>query len=276
MDQLLGLWERQSAKLKTLEVSIYRIDRNPAWWDEEEHYLGRAAFKSPQLAFLEFRKVKMQTQVDPQDKNKKKMVPLMKNGQIESTPYQTIVCTGPEIWDYHYDVEQIYTFTLDDDARRRAIEEGPLPFLFNLKANEAKQRYQMTLKGQDAERYLVMIMPLFKEEKERFSFAWIYLDREYLLPKRIVLIAPDRKSSQDFHLSNISANNPVDARKFAFVNPPVDARKSGVLNHGKPWKVVRNPGELGPAAPANARARRRQPEGQLDRPARPSDVDQPR
>ena len=181
MDDLLDLWEGQSAKLKTLEVAIYRIDKNPAWWDEEEHYVGHAAFKSPQLAYLDFRKVKLQAQADPKDKNKKKLVPLKKNGQIVSTPYETIVCTGEEVWDYRYDVKQIFIYTLDKDARKRALEEGPLPFLFNMKASEAKQRYQMALQSQDDKRYLVKIKPLLKEEKERYSFAWIYLDRDFLL-----------------------------------------------------------------------------------------------
>ena len=70
MQQLLGLWEGQSAKLQTLELAMYRIDKDPKWGDEE-HYLGRAAFKSPQLAYLDFRKIKMQEQPDPNDKRKK-------------------------------------------------------------------------------------------------------------------------------------------------------------------------------------------------------------
>jgi len=267
MDDLLNLWAGQSAKLTSLEVDIYRIDKNPAWWDEEEHYLGHAAFKSPQLAYLDFRKVELQTQVDPNDKNKKKLVPLKKNGRIQSKPYQTIICTGAEVWDYHYGVKpQIFIYTLDKDGRKRAIEEGPLPFLFNMRANEAKQRYEMVLFSEDEKRYLVQIKPLFQEEKERFSFAWISLDRAFLLPKRIVLIAPDGKSMQDFRLSAINANNPggVDGRMFKGVNP------------GKPWKVVRNPGGPAPAAPANARTSRRQAVEQAARPDRPIDGDQPR
>ncbi|MFI5456473.1 MAG: outer membrane lipoprotein-sorting protein [Isosphaerales bacterium] len=264
MDNLLKLWERQSAKLKTLEVSIYRVDKNPAWWDEEEHYLGHAAFRSPQLAYLDFRKVKMHAEVDPKDKNKKRMAPNKKDGQIESTPYQTIICTGAEVWDYHYDVKQIVIFTLDKDAQKRALAEGPLPFLFNMKAMEAKERYEMVLVGQDEKNYLVKIKPLLQQEQERYSCAWIYLNREYLLPTRIVLLAPDKKSSQDFHLSAIKPNIEPDELFFKVVNP------------GKPWKVERNPGQGGPAAPANARARRRQPEGQAARPALPPNGDQPR
>jgi len=244
MDDLLNLWAGQSAKLTSLEVDIYRIDKNPAWWDEQEHYVGHAAFKNPQLAYLDFRKVVLQTQVDPKDKTKKQLVPVKKHDQIQSTPYQTIICTGAEVWDYHYGVQpQIFIYTLDQDARRRAIEEGPLPFLFNMRANEAKQRYEMVLFSEDEKNYVVKIKPLFPEEKERFSYAWIKLDRNFLLPSRIVLIAPDGKSSQDFHLSAINANNPkgVDARMFKGVNP------------GKPWKVVRNPEGPAPAAPANGR-----------------------
>jgi TIGR03009 family protein len=264
MDDLLRLWEGQSAKLKTLEVSIYRIDKDPAWWDQEEHYLGHAAFKSPQLAYLDFRKVKLHPEVDPKDKNKKRLVPDKKNNQVVSTPYQTIVCTGPEVWDYHYDVKQIYIYTLDKDERRRAIAEGPLPFLFNMKASEARARYNMVLHGQDDKRYLVKIEPLLPEEQQRYSIAWIYLDRDYLLPTRIVLVAPDKKSYQSFTLSAIKPNIQPDERFFKVVNP------------GKPWKVERNPGERGPSPPANARARRRPPEGQAARPARPGTSDAPR
>src|SRR5262249_3721868 len=94
--------------------------------------------------------------------------------------------------------------------------------------------------------FLVKIKPLFQEEKERFSFAWISLDREFLLPSRIVLIAPDGKSSQDFHLSHSKANMKVNAAFFKVVNP------------GKPWKVERNPGSRTGAVPANAKAPRRQ------------------
>ncbi len=56
MDQLLAKWEAQSARLKTLDVRIYRIDKN-AEWGEEIHYEGRAVFKSPQLAYLDFKKL---------------------------------------------------------------------------------------------------------------------------------------------------------------------------------------------------------------------------
>lgn len=58
MDELLGQWELQSKKLETLELDIYRIDRDAEWGDEV-HFTGHAAFKNPDLAYVDYRKVKM-------------------------------------------------------------------------------------------------------------------------------------------------------------------------------------------------------------------------
>jgi TIGR03009 family protein len=264
MGQLLQLWAGQSAKLKTLELNIYRIDEHKAWQDVE-HYQGHAAFQAPQLAFLDFRKVKMQEQADPKDKKKKVVVPVKKNNKIESVPYQSIVCTGQEVWDYRYDVKQIYIFPLNKDERKRALEEGPLPFLFNMNVADAQRRYQMSLVGEDQKRYMVKVIPRLKDDQDSFSAAWVYLDKEYLLPTRIYLLAPDKKSSKDFQLSQIQANQRVNPQYFVGVTPP-----------GKGWKVERNPGGREPAAPANAKNSRRQPGDQAAQRAPANGQGQPR
>jgi TIGR03009 family protein len=238
MQALLKLWEGQSAKLKSLDVSLYRVDRDLAWGDEE-HYLGHAAFQNPSLAYIDYRKVKMQAQPDPKVKGKKVFVPAKKkNGEFDSVPFETVLCTGAEVWDYRYDVRQIIVYTLDKDDRKRALEEGPLPFLFNLRAQDAEARYDMELRSEDQRGYLVMVKPKLQEDSAVFRTAFIWLDREFLLPTRIRLIAPDGKSWQDFTLSKINPNQPIPARFFQGVNP------------GKPWKLERNPGSR-PQSPPN-------------------------
>ena len=93
VNRLLELWEKKSANLKTLEVDIYRIDKNAAW-AEEEHFQGHAAFQSPQQVYLDFEKVNLRAQRDAKQKNKVVVVPVKKNDRIESTPFERIVCTG--------------------------------------------------------------------------------------------------------------------------------------------------------------------------------------
>ncbi len=93
----------------------------PAPWGGEEHYQGRALFKAPGLAWIDFRKV-----VDPKQPNPK------------TVAHERIVCTGQEVWQYRSDTQQIFIFPLEHDAQKRALAQGPLPFLFNFRADDAK------------------------------------------------------------------------------------------------------------------------------------------
>ncbi len=124
-----------------------------------------------------------------------------------------------------------------------------------MKAADAQQRYKMTLQGEDTKTYLVEIKPLLQQDQETFSTAWVYLDKEFLLPTRIFLRDPNGKSTKDFQLSKIKPNQPVDPRLFVGVNP------------GNQFKIERNPG--GPAPANNPQARRRQPKSGRQTPQPP-------
>src|SRR5262249_28277987 len=93
MKWLLEKWEGQSAKLKTLDVHIYRIDKDVKW-DDEVHFEGRAVFKNPNLAYLDFKKIKL-----AKDANKR-LVPVKdpKSGKPMTTPTETIVCGQNAVW----------------------------------------------------------------------------------------------------------------------------------------------------------------------------------
>jgi len=257
MEELLRLWEKKSKTLSSLEVSIYRIDLSPAWGDED-HYEGHAAFMNPQLAFLDFKKVKLVPDA------KKKLVPQVnRNKKRVTTDFETIVCTQNEVWQYRFDNHQIFVFPLDKNARKRALEEGPLPFLFNMKADEAKARYDMELLKEDAKQFLLKITPKVKEDQDSFSIAWIILDAKWLLPTRIVLLGQDGKSTKDFYLSDIKANLPVKDAYFRVGDP------------GKPWKIERNPGGAAPVRTTRPLPRQQPNDPAAFRP-RAADTDQPR
>jgi TIGR03009 family protein len=228
MDWLLQQWEKQSARLKSLDVMILRTDETPDWGDME-FYEGRALFKAPNLAFIDFNKIKQDAKKKPiWDPAKKKWV---------STPYERIVCTGTEVWQYRSDVQQIFIFPLEKNEQEKAIEEGPLPFLFNMRADDAKKRYQMTLISKDEKSYGVSIKPKLEVDKESFRQAFVKLDKVYLLPIRIVMISPDGKSKKDFQLGPMSPNKVVNDKNFE--GKPL----------GPPWKVIRTPaGEDRPRA----------------------------
>ncbi len=228
MNRLLRAWEVQSSKLKTLDLRIYRIDKDFKWRDEL-HYEGRAVFKSPNLAYLDFWRLKVAPDA------KRKLAPVIdpKTNKRVKTHTQTIVCGQNDVWQYLYEEKQIYLYPLAKGQRQRALEEGPLPFLFNMKANEAQARYEMSLEGQNAQLYAVKVIPKLKDDQEDFKTAFLYLEKTYLLPTRITLLNADGKGSRDYYLDNIKPNAQVEDIIF----------KGGVL---KGWKVVQNPADQAP------------------------------
>ena len=241
MDRLLELWEQKSTELTSLDVKILRIDRNPAW-DQVEYYDGRALFKSPNLAFIDFNKIK-------QDDRNNPIADPRNKGQWLSTPFERIVCTGQEVWQYKSDTQQIFIFPLGKNEKQKAVEEGPLPFLFNMHADDASRRYEMRLISEDEKAYGVSIVPKLLEDKDSFSIAHVKLDRGYLLPVQIIMLSPDRKSRKEFKLGPIYPNKKVNSGNFE--GKPL----------GSPWKIIRNPGGTDrPEAGGNrGRAGRREP-----------------
>jgi len=232
VETLLRQWEGQSSKLKTLDVSIFRRDDTPSF-DEIEFFEGRAIFKNPNLAFINFKKIKQDAAGNPIKKNDDKW---------DSADDERIVCTGTEVWQYKSDTRQIFVYPLEKDQAAKAIEEGPLPFLFNMKAEEAKKRYAIelmkpeTMKDPDPNSYYVSIIPKLDVDRESFSQAFVRLDRSFMLPVQIILYAPNGKGTKNFTLNPVKPNAAVNDENFV-----------GKVFPG--WKVVRNP--AGGDAPAN-------------------------
>jgi len=228
MDHLLKLWEGQSRNLKSLDVLIYRKDVDSrAVLGGEEHYQGTAKFESPNRAYIEFNLIKL-------DRNKKDVIdPKTKRRVTE--PYERIKCTGTEVWQYKFDTKQIFVYPLNKEEQARALDEGPLPFLFNMKADDARNRYHMTLMPEkpDAKVHLIKVQPKLAIDQADFGEALVELEKKYLLPTRIALFSPDRVSTREYFLSHHSANpkTPIDPAYFQGVE------------YKAPWKVVRNPGE---------------------------------
>lgn len=200
MKWLLEQWEKQSAKLTSLRVGIRRVDKDPNWQDEI-HYQGAAMFKAPNLAYLDFSKIKMKAD----EKGQLKPV-LDKAGKPVTSRYETIVCGKNEVWHYRFESKQIFIFPLAKGERARALDEGPLPFLFNMKAGEAERRYEMLYQAEYPTYYSIKVYPRLQEDKETFKVAIIHLDKEYLLPRRIMYLTPDGRSTRDFELKVVDAN----------------------------------------------------------------------
>ena len=230
MNHLLDEWEKQSAKVKSLQVVFERTDKSVKWDDKVSQ--GTAILKSPDLACLEFKRAIL-------DSDGKPRLKLNANGQkaidVEKEPYQRIVCTGKEVLQYEWDEKVLYIYPLDKEARQKALQQGPLPFLFNMKAAEARQRYSMTLvpDARFPKEYCIKVVPNEEIDKKDFKMAVVWLDKEQFQPSRLVLYPVGDKDLQEFRFTLIAPNKPIADAYFAVVIPDK-------------WKVERNDNPDGP------------------------------
>jgi TIGR03009 family protein len=208
MELLLRTWEERSMLVKELDAEFSRHDRSPAWQEESE-YKGRALLKSPDLAYLDFEKF------NTTDK--------------KFAHHERIIATGKEVFHYQTASRQVFIYPLSVEDRARALEEGPLPFLFNMKADKAKKRYVMTLLSENDLGAWIQILPLEKFDQESFSKVYVLLNKQKFLPDRLILWAPNGKDTQDYKFKTIKMNSGIDNANFVGTVP------------AKGWDVVRNP-----------------------------------
>jgi TIGR03009 family protein len=223
LKQILKDWEVQSQSLKTLVVHIERTDTK-AGWDEKDQFKGYAMLKSPNYAFLDFQHV----DIDPAKPDK----PVF-------TDYERIICTGNEVWQYDSPAKQIFIYTLDKTTKKGVMDQGPLPFLFNMKAAEAEARYEMALIRETKTHCYIGVKPRLQVDQAAFSQASLSLNKaNYYLPDRIIQLMPNGKDMKDFVLKEVEPNKPVAEANF-----------KGVRVKG--WSVRVNP-QNDIAAPAPA------------------------
>ncbi|WZO99676.1 outer-membrane lipoprotein carrier protein LolA [Isosphaeraceae bacterium EP7] len=241
MDDLLVRWEASSKKVTQLDVHMTRIDRSENW--PAEWYDGRAILKAPHFAMIDFRAI----EIDPATKKPVKGP----DGKAKSKAHQKVICDGSNVWEYKDETKQIFIFPLGKEQKEKALLEGPLPFLFNMRAAEATKRYKMTWKEEKNDATIIEIVPRLDIDRDSFSRALVRLNNTTLMPDAMILYDPNGNDWQEYSLDDVRPNAKINDDNF-----------KGVMLAG--WKVEKNsptkPGAATPAtAPASADPASRQP-----------------
>jgi TIGR03009 family protein len=241
LDEVLRAWEAQSQRTTSLRASFIRVDLDLAW-NTKTYYAGTAVLRGPNLAYLD-------TQKYGED-NKTK------------TFFERIVCTGNRVYHFQADTRQVHIYDLAEEDQAKAMEEGPLPFLFNMKAEQAKARYRMAVLGDTDAEWLIQILPIKDVDREGFSKALIRLDRSTFLPTEIVLFDPSNgKDTKTYRFttkdkqSTVSRNAQVGAEWFDGADQAKKVRAAGwdLVMHGPDGKPAGGPAAKGARVAAPAR-----------------------
>jgi TIGR03009 family protein len=221
---ILQEWERRSAVLSALEASFTRVDTSWAF-EQKDVYVGTASLKRPDLARLEFYKVDRTVQPP------------------RWVAHERIVCTGSAVLQYTFPTKQIFVYPIPREERKRALEEGPLPFLFDMHARQLEARYRLALRGEERDAYVFDVVPLLNHDKEVFGRARLWLNTRTFLPDKLLLYDLNGKDTKEYTFRAIRTNPALDPGLFK--------------PEGQPgWTIVK---DNDPVPPAAARPQARGP-----------------
>ena len=149
------------------------------------------------------------------------------------------VCNGKQLIEFDRGKQECRIQTLPPHMQGQQIINGPLPFVFNLDAQEIQTRYWVRLRTTPADAkgiVLVEAHPKRQEDRAQYKFVQVALDQQTMLPRALVMYAPnfDERTSikydhyefQDLGRNKIGAGLQKFMGNFIPQKPPAD------------WKII--------------------------------------
>lgn len=233
LQKVLTDWEAQSKRTKTLECKFARwhYDRFAApagvhatRADGVVKYAApdRGLFRVDRLVFyagMEDKKAQYKTQP----------------GQFG----EHWVCNGKQLIEFDQSKKECRIQDLPPEMQGRSIINSPLPFVFNLDAEQIQERYWVRqVQAPKPEIVLVEAWPKRQEDRAQYKLVQIALDSKTYLPQALLMYAPnfDQKNApkwDHYEFSDVKRNGISDGiQKFMgnFIpqQPPSD------------WKILRD------------------------------------
>jgi TIGR03009 family protein len=204
LDELLGQWEARMKSIETLSAEVVR-EKEDRQFRVKEIYIGTAKYMKPDLALLDL------------------------HNQRRPEVRETFICTGTSIYEFNAAGKEIRIHDLPPPKPGQVADDNFLAFLFGMKAEEAKKRYDLTLFNENDPNYVYLkILPRFPADRADFQTAYVALLKSNLLPRTIMFDEPNgNRIRWDFPAVEVGAR----LNRQEFVAPTLP----------KGWRYVRMP-----------------------------------
>ncbi len=211
MEDILIEWEQKSAQIKRLEGTFIRTTYDSVFGVEMVSE-GKYCFQFPdQGSFHQFG-------VTPKVEGQKGHRFTQKAG-----PDERWVCDGTKILKINEKEKQYESVDIPEADRGQNIRNSPLPFLFGMKAIEAKQRYAFELNTEktDANSIWLKVYPLQPMDLANYKKAEVILNRSNCLPRAVKLYdgSGAKEDVYVFEQKNMLVNSRTWSAWFTRVDP---------------------------------------------------------
>lgn len=249
LQQLLSNWEEQSKGTKTLECTFSRWHYDMFAAPTGVHATradgvikyaapDKGLFRVDRLVFYAGMK-DGQPQFQPQ------------NGQYG----EHWVCNGKQLIEFDRSKEECRIQDLPPEMQGQQIFNSPLPFVFNLDAQQIQERFWVRqVEAPNPALVLVEAWPKRQEDRAQYKLVQIALDAETYLPQALLMYAPnfDKKTAQKYDHYEFTAvkRNAIGAGFQKFLGNFIPEKPPAN------WKILRerflSPADVAPPRTAEA------------------------
>lgn len=187
LDKILVDWHKKSVQIKRLEGEHVRIIYNYVF-GVAKRAEGKFYYEAPDKGRID---------LVPDKKGQGEKFPKInpstnKKVNLTAQPDQPErwICDGKQVLVIDEVQKTAQQYPLPEEARGNNIMDGPLPFLFGMPPEKAKQRYRMELLQANAKDIDIIVYPRWKQDLANYKWARIRIERETMLPMAVQMLDP--------------------------------------------------------------------------------------
>ncbi len=197
LDRVLQQWEQQSSLVRTFSCDFTRWEYDPVFTapgqspDKPKRIVqGRIIYQAPDRGLFSVEKEAI-------------------GGRMDKSPNpEKWICDGKSVFEYKFTLKQVVEIPLPPDMQGKAIQDGPLPFIFGAEARKLRQRYFMRVTTPPTAKDEIWLeaRPRFQRDAANFQRVEMILKVTGMQPFGLQMYDPNGQSRTIYQFDNAKVN----------------------------------------------------------------------
>ena len=202
LQKILVEWEKKSGLIKSLHGKHTRVVYNHVF-EVEKLAEGKFYLQTPDKGRIDL------VGLSPQKGEISKRIGASgKPFRLEADRAEKWICDGIEIKVVDEDAKSFESTDLPKHLRGTNIVNGPLPFLFGMKAEETKRRYKLELiPTKNLDVHTLRVVPRLRNDADNYKEAFVRLEKTRFLPTAVKLVDPTGNLETVYTFTILGVNN---------------------------------------------------------------------
>ena len=220
VDQILQMWETESAKIKTFDCQFERWEYDLVFGPGNDipsiKSTGQLTYSKPDKGSFKINEILGWQKQSAEQASWEPGDWVAQNNKVG----EHWVCDGKAIHEYNHAKKQLVVQPLPLEMRGTAIVDGPLPFLFGAEAEKIKRRYWIRSSSSDQTSIQLEAYPRWQADAANYRRVDVMLDRKKMMPTAIQVHMPNGKKRAVYMFKDPTVNGTLNALLGALFNAP--------------------------------------------------------